>query len=132
MACKRSGVQIPLAPLEKCSTSAPPAADERVTIPTGEPPVFTPTPEELVAPPETGVRSSTEGVGGRGGDASGGDEHRRALMVGLGASAAGLGGLLLARRTKRRAPASRRSGDVSCGRLRLDRRSPGEEPAGRL
>jgi plastocyanin len=85
------------------STSAPPAADGRVTIPTGEAPVFTPTPEELVAPEPTGGRSSVDGAsGGRVGDASGGaDDLSWALLVVPGVGAAGLGGLLLARRTRR-------------------------------
>jgi plastocyanin len=84
------------------STSSPPAADERVTIPTGEAPVFTPTPEELVAPEAAGGGSSANGPGGRVGDASGGaDDPSWALLVAPGVGAAGLGGFLLARRTRR-------------------------------
>jgi plastocyanin len=87
------------------STSAPPAADGRVTIPTGEAPVFKPTPEELSAPAPEATGGGPNGGGsadGRAADASrGADDLGWGPLVVLGIGAAGLGGLLLARRTRR-------------------------------
>lgn len=84
------------------STSAPPAIDERVTITTGEAPVFTPLPEELFAgTPET-TGGGPSGVG-RVGDTSGdADDLDWALLAVVGAGTAGLAGFLLARRRKGR------------------------------
>jgi plastocyanin len=84
------------------STSTPPVTDERVTITTGEAPVFTPTPEELFAgPPEaTGDGPSGDGrVGGTSGDA---EDLGWAPLAVVGAGTAGLAGFLLARRRKAR------------------------------
>ena len=85
------------------STSAPPAPDGRVTITTGEAPVLTPTPEELSAPaPEmTGGRPNGGGSADARfpDDSRGADDLHWALLLVVGVGAAGLGRLLLVRRT---------------------------------
>ena len=81
------------------STSAPPAPDERVTVTTGEAPVFTPTPEELSA---GGSKANSGGPGGgRVGDTSAGAGDLRWITLALvGAGTAGLAGAVLVRRRK--------------------------------
>ena len=80
------------------STSVPPAPDERVTITTGEAPVFTPLPEERSAgAPE--AADGGPGAGGRVGVTTGDANDLRWGPAGLaGAGLAGLAGFLLARR----------------------------------
>lgn len=95
-------VAIPVLRPSTTSTSTPPVTDERVTITTGEAPVFTPTPEEQFAgAPEAtgGGPSAGSGVGGTSGDA---DALGWVPLAVVGAGTAGLAGFLLARRRKGR------------------------------
>lgn len=97
-----TGTPLPVLRSSTTSTSAPPATDERVTITTGEAPVFTPVPEELFAgaPAATGGGPS---AGDRVGDTSGdADGLGWAPLAVVGAGMAGLAGFLLARRRKGR------------------------------